>query len=191
MAAPAVDISVDPETGIWTTGGLPMLYSLRHFLMGLLRTVRSAIGAAAADAQFYAADHEAAERWCAAQAERLGLSGIALFHFYMQRLSERGWGMFDGSGIDPATGTGRVPLRHSAFVADAGITGRRVSAFCTGWAPGALAWVGRSQARDWRLRGEEMRCASEGHGICEILVTQETDADNCDETAATRLPAGP
>lgn len=188
MAAPAVDISVDPATGIWMTDGLPMLYVPRHFLMGLLRTVRDAIGPAAADAQFHRAGSVAAERWCAAQAERLGLTGIAVFHFYMQRLSERGWGLFDGAAIDPATGTGRVVLRHSAFVADAGITGTKVCAFCAGWAPGALSWVARSEGKEWRLRGEEIRCASEGHETCEIIVTPVTETDGADGRATTRLP---
>lgn len=189
MTAPAVDISVDPETGAWMTDGLPMLYVPRHFLMGVLETVRTAIGRDAADAYFYTAGHAAAERWCAAQAERLGLSGIAVFHFYMQRLSERGWGLFDGSGIDPDTGTGTVVLRHSAFVAHAGIIGARTCSFCAGWAPGALAWVGRSQGRDWRLRGTEMRCAAEGHETCEIVVTQEPQAGQPDGAAGARAPA--
>ena len=188
MAAPAIDISVDPATGIWTTDGLPMLYVPRHFLMGILGSVREAIGVAAADAHFYAAGHVAAERWCAAQAARLGLSGMAVFHFYMQRLSERGWGVFDGAGIDPATGTGHVLLKHSAFVADAGVTGTKVCAFCAGWAPGALAWVGRSQGHDWRLHGEEIRCASEGHGSCEIRVMPESEAQRDRGAAVTPRP---
>lgn len=188
MAVPAIDISVDPATGVWTTDGLPMLYVPRHFLLGILDTVRGALGVAAADGQFYTAGYLAAERWCAAQAARLGLSGMAVFHFYMQRLSERGWGVFDGTGIDPATGTGRVLLSHSAFVADAGVTGRKVCGFCAGWAPGALAWVGRSQGHDWRLHGEEIRCASEGHGSCEIRVMPASEAQRDGGAPVMRRP---
>lgn len=170
MAKPEVEISVDPETGVWTTDGLPMLYVPRHFLMGLLRTVREAVGEAEADRAFYRSSSAAAYRWCELEAGHLGLSGMDVFHFYMQRLSARGWGLFDGSGIDPQSGTGIVTLRHSSFVADAG-PGAKACGFCAGWAPGALEWVGRSQGLDWRLAGHEARCAAEGFAQCELVVT--------------------
>jgi hypothetical protein len=169
MASPSVEISVDPETGVWTTDGLPMLYVPRHFLMGLLRTVREAVGEAAAERAFYRSSAEAAYRWCDMEAHHLGLAGIDVFHHYMQRLSARGWGLFDGSGIDPATGTGIVTLRHSAFVADAG-PGAKACGFCAGWAPGALEWVGHSQGRNWRLTGHESACAAEGFPGCTLVV---------------------
>ncbi len=170
MAAPAVPISVDPATGAWTTDGMPMLYVPRHFLMGLLRTVREALGEDAAQRQFYASCHDAAYRWCEMEARHTGLAGMAVFHRYMRRLSERGWGLFDGAGIDPATGTGLVLLRHSAFVADAGTAGGKACGFCAGWAPGALAWVAASEGRNWRLTGREQRCAAEGFAHCELAV---------------------
>lgn len=170
MAAPLVDISVDPDTGVWTTDGLPMLYVPRHFLMGLLRTVREALGEAAAEEHFHRSTADAAYRWCEMEARHLGMAGMDVFHFYMQRLSARGWGLFDGSGIDPATGTGQVTLRQSAFVADAGQTGRKACGFCAGWAPGALMWVGRSQGHEWRLAGHEARCAAQGFAACELMV---------------------
>lgn len=173
MAAPAVPISVDPETGVWTTNGMPMLYVPRHFLTGLIRTVREALGEDAAQRHFHTSCADAAYRWCAMEARQTGLTGIDVFHHYMRRLSERGWGLFDGSGIDAATGIGRVLLRHSAFVADVGPTGHKVCGFCTGWAPGALAWVGASQGRDWRLTGHELRCAAEGFPHCELTVEAE------------------
>jgi hypothetical protein len=169
MAAPAVEISVDPETGAWNTDGMPMLYVPRHFLMGLLRTVRTAIGEAEAARAFHRTSAAAAYRWCELEAAQTSLAGMAVFHHYMQRLSSRGWGLFDGSGIDPATGTGIVTLRHSAFVADAG-AGDKACGFCAGWAPGALEWVGQSQGRDWRLAGHEARCAAQGFAECHLVV---------------------
>jgi len=170
MAAPSVQITVDPETGAWTTDGMPMLYVPRHFLMGLLRTVREALGEEAAQRQFYRSCHDAAYRWCEMEARRTGLAGMAVFHHYMRRLSERGWGRFDGSAIDPATGTGHVVLLHSAFVADAGPAGGKACGFCAGWAPGGLAWVAASEGRGWRLAGRERQCAAEGFARCEFAV---------------------
>jgi predicted hydrocarbon binding protein len=170
MAAPRVNISVDPDTGVWTTDGMPMLYVPRHFLMGLLASVREALGEEAAQRQFYAACHDAAYRWCAMEASQTGLAGMDVFHHYLRRLSERGWGLFDGAGIDGASGTGRVTLRHSAFVASSGPSGGKACGFCAGWAPGALAWVAASQGRNWRLGGRELRCAAEGFAACEFAV---------------------
>ena len=170
MAAPRVDISVDPATGAWTTDGMPMLYVPRHFLMGLVRTVREALGEEAAQRQFYQSCHDAAYRWCEMESRATGLAGIAVFHHYMRRLSERGWGLFDGGGIDPATGTGIVRLSHSSFVADAGQHGKKTCGFCAGWAPGALAWVAASQNLGWRLTGRETRCAAEGFAACDFVV---------------------
>lgn len=185
MADPAVKISVDPDTGVWSTDGLPMLYVPRHFLMGLLRTTREALGEALADERLYSAGFDAAERWCEMEAAHLGLRGMDVFHFYMQRLSQRGWGLFDGSGIDPATGTGVVTLRHSSFVADAGMDGHKHCGFCAGWAPGALTWVGKSLGLGWALTGYESRCAAEGHAACELVVTQANTAGGISSTLAT------
>lgn len=180
MAAPAVQIEVDPHTGGWSTDGMPMLYVPRHFLMGLIRVVREALGEDAAQRHFDASCAAAAYRWCELEAGRTGLTGIAVFHHYMSRLSERGWGRFDGSGIDPATGTGRVVLRDSSFVADAGPTGRKECRFCAAWAPGALAWVSDTEQRGWRLAGHEARCAAEGFPHCELAVdATQTGADPC------------
>lgn len=170
MADPAVRIDVDPATGAWTTDGMPMLYVPRHFLMGLIRTVRDALGEDAAMRQFHQSSAQAAYRWCAMESAATGLAGLDVFHHYMRRLSQRGWGLFDGRGIDPRTGTGIVTLRHSSFVAEAGQTGAKTCGFCAGWAPGALAWVSDTQSLGWRLAGREARCAAEGFAHCELAV---------------------
>jgi hypothetical protein len=33
MANPSVPIKIDPDTGIWSTDGLPMIYMPRHFVV--------------------------------------------------------------------------------------------------------------------------------------------------------------
>ena len=100
-----------------------------------------------------------------------------VFHHYMSRLSQRGWGRFDGSGIDPASGCGRVTLRHSCFVyhyqakAGGAKAGRKVCYMCTGWFPGALEWVGRNIGAQWSLTAREVACAAEGHDRCAFEIS--------------------
>jgi hypothetical protein len=131
--------------------------------------VREALGEEEAMRAFHRSTAAAAYRWCDLESARSGLSGMDVFHHYMQRLSARGWGLFDGAGIDATTGTGTVMLRHSSFVADAG-PGGKACGFCAGWAPGALEWVARARGLDWRLAGHEARCAAEGFAHCELSV---------------------
>ena len=117
---PEVPIDVDPETGVWTTDGLPMLYLPRHFFINNHLAIEQALGRAAYAKLLYTAGHRSAYYWCEQAAARHRLAGIGVFHHYLSRLSQRGWGRFDGGGIDPQTGTGEVRVTHSCFVAHAG-----------------------------------------------------------------------
>ncbi len=44
MAAPQVPIDVDPETGVWSSDDLPMLFVPRHFLINNHRAMEEALG---------------------------------------------------------------------------------------------------------------------------------------------------
>ncbi len=177
MAAPEVPIEVDPETGVWTTDGLPMVYVPRHFLVDNHRAVEAALGVEAYAKLLYDAGYDSAYAWCETEARTHGLSGMDVFHHYMRRLSQRGWGRFDGSGIDPASGCGRVTLRHSCFVYHYGTkaggtkVGRKVCYMCAGWFPGALDWVGRNIGAQWSLTAREIACAAEGHDRCTFEIS--------------------
>ena len=171
---PAVPIEVDAATGIWRTDGLPMLYMPRHFFINNHAAVEQALGRAAYAELLYQAGHRSAYQWCEQQAATLGLAGIDVFHHYMRRLSERGWGQFDGSAIDPESRTGTVRVRHSCFVehVDPTAAGRRCYMFA-GWPAGALAWVGRNLGQgDVDRRAEEAQCAADGDQVCVFAVTQ-------------------
>ncbi len=169
MADPQVPIEVDAETGVWSTDGLPMLYVPRHFFVNNHLAVEAALGREVYGGSLYAAGYRSAYSWCEAEALTHGLSGMAVFHHYMKRLSQRGWGRFDGREIDPETGCGRVRLDHSCFVLHpgSGALGKRCY-MCAGWFPGALDWVGRD--RGWALTAEEVGCAGEGHDHCSFEV---------------------
>ncbi len=168
MGDPQVPIDVDEKTGIWTTDGLPMIYLPRHFFINNQNVVEDAIGRAAYARQLYASGHKSAHSWCAHEAKVHGLTGMAVFHHYLKRLSQRGWAQFDGGSIDPETGCGEVRVKNSCFVL--GNAENRPGKLCylfTGCFPGALAWVaGESTDGPHTLTCEETRCANEGGGEC-------------------------
>ncbi|MBT5267222.1 MAG: 4-vinyl reductase [Rhodospirillaceae bacterium] len=178
MAKPQVPIEVDPETGIWSTDGMPMLYLPRHSFVNNHLEVEAALGREAYAASLYRSGYKSAYTWCEAEAKTHGLSGMTVFHHYMKRMSQRGGGLFDGAGIDPATGLGFVRLEHSCFVLHHGSelsggtgaeTGSKLCYMCAGWFPGALDWVGRDLG--WALSSKEVSCAGEGHDHCRFEVT--------------------
>lgn len=167
MARPEVPIQVDPETGVWTTDAMPMLYVPRHFLVANHLAVEEALGRKAYTELLYAAGYRSARAWCAREAETHGLTGMAVFFHYMHRLSQRGWGQFDGREIDPLSGCGRLSVHHSCFVLQLGAQRRGKLCFMfAGWAPGALSWVGDNLGRQMQVHAEETRCAGEGDPVC-------------------------
>ena len=60
MAAPEIAIDVDPDTGIWRTDNLPMVYLPRHFLVNNHRAVEDALGIDAYRAILQAATEKSA-----------------------------------------------------------------------------------------------------------------------------------
>lgn len=171
MAEPRVPIDVDPETGVWSTDGLPMLYVPRHFFLNNHAMIEDALGQEPYARCLYDAGYKSAYAWCAHEAEVQGLDGMAVFHHYMDRLSRRGWGLFDGSGIDAATGCGEVHLRNSCFALHAGTNAnRKLCYMCVGWFPGALDWVAEAAGRTTKLHAEEIACAGEGRDLCVFRV---------------------
>ena len=173
MAAPPVPIEVHPETGVWTTDGLPMLYFPRHFFMNNHAAVETALGREAYAALLFTAGHTSAWQWCEAEAATHGLAGAKVFHHYMRRLSQRGWGRFTTMEIEPAAGRARVRVDHSCFALHFGVgAGRKVCYMFAGWFPGALAWVAQSEGRLLELACEEAQCAAEGeadHCLFEVV----------------------
>jgi hypothetical protein len=43
MANPSVPIKIDPDTGIWSTDGLPMIYMPRHFFVNNHLAIEAAL----------------------------------------------------------------------------------------------------------------------------------------------------
>jgi predicted hydrocarbon binding protein len=172
MSHARVPIEIDPETGVWTTDGMPMLYVPRHFFLNNHLAVEQALGQDRYARLLYDAGRESAYVWCEKEAQTHGLSGVQVFHHYMLRLSQRGWGRFTPIELEPAHGAARVKVEHSAFVYHlGGDAGRKVCYMFAGWFPGALAWVARDQGWVLDLQCREVQCAAEagsGHCVFEV-----------------------
>lgn len=173
MTGPNVPIEVDPESGVWSTDGLPMLYMPRHFFINNHLAIEHALGRERYAKLLYDSGYKSAYSWCDSESDAQGLSGMAVFHHYMKRLSQRGWGQFDGSRIDPGTGCGEVHVSHSCFVRHLGQeAGRKLCYMFAGWFPGSLDWTCRNRQRDRGLRVEEVACGGEGHEGCVFVVAR-------------------
>jgi len=172
---PQLPIDVDPQTGVWTTDALPMLYVPRHFFTNNHVAVEEALGIETYADILYKAGYKSAYHWCDKEAEKHGIVGMAVFEHYLKRLSQRGWGLFDIVESDPQSAMARVHLRHSSFVlAQPGKHGKLCYMFA-GWFAGALDWVNdtapESAKKGPRSRSVETQCAAEGCEHCVFEVS--------------------
>ncbi len=163
---PAVPIHVDPDTGVWTTDGLPMLYVPRHSILNNHWLVEEALGPATYARVLYVAGHRSAYSWAQTESEVYGLRGFDVFFHYMDRLSQRGYGQFTVQDLDTRTGAARIRLDHSAFVLGAPEEAgdRRLCYMFAGWFPGSLEWAAQDLGLSARLACEEVQCAGAGEG---------------------------
>jgi hypothetical protein len=166
MAAPQIPIDVDPATGVWTTDALPMIYVPRHYFVNLQTAMAQVLGDEAYHARMYEEGRKAAFEWCAGVSKASGMRGLDVFHHYMRRLSQRGWGLFHPEHVDLAEGSARIRLENSIMALHLGQTGRRQCVMYAGWGPGALAWAAHDMGTPLTLTGEETQCASQGHAHC-------------------------
>jgi predicted hydrocarbon binding protein len=179
---PLVPIDVDPDTGIWSSDGLPMLYVPRHFFANNHVAIERALGVAEYSAILYGAGYDSAHTWCDKVAASHGGDAVSVFRHYLTRLSQRGWGQFELQHIDPPRAAATVNLRHSSMVLGRpGETGRLCYMF-SGWFAGALDWVCDRQAIALRSHSHETACCAEGHEHCTFTVSARTDG------AGPRIP---
>jgi predicted hydrocarbon binding protein len=101
------------------------------------------------------------------------MSGIEVFHHYMRRITQRGWGQFDVLDVAPEAGTAHVRLRNSAMVDEAHRnSGRKVCYMFASWLEGSLEYVAASAGRKQSLKAREVYCQAEGtHDHCLFEVT--------------------
>ena len=93
-----------------------MILVPQHFFLNNHVAVEEALGPDRLAGILRPAGHRSAYHWCEKEAAHHGLTGVAVFHHYMARITQRGWGQFEVLDVDPERGTARVRLRNSAFV---------------------------------------------------------------------------
>jgi predicted hydrocarbon binding protein len=163
---PQVPIEVDAGTGQWSVDGVPMILVPRHFFVNNHAAVEAALGAEKYAEILFAAGHKSAYVWCEMEAKTHGLKGIAVFHHYMKRLSQRGWAQFTVESVEPQTGRARIRVEHSVFVQEKKAKAKACYMF-RGWFPGSLEWVAASARKKLKLTSTETQCAAEGrHDHC-------------------------
>ncbi|MET1026406.1 MAG: DUF5943 domain-containing protein [Dongiaceae bacterium] len=176
MAAPEIDIDVDPATGIWRTDNLPMVYLPRHFLVNNHRAVEDALGIEAYRTILRAATEKSALHWCEVQARTYSLNPEQTFRHYFNRLSQRGWGRFVIDDLNIAEGRGRIALSQSVFALEFGPgMDRRVCYMFEGFMIGAFRYVLERDRKLVRVNCQETRCAAhDTHDACRF----DFSADN-------------
>lgn len=166
--APEMPIEVDTETGVWTTDALPMLYVPRHFFVNNHIAIEQEIGPERYAEILYGAGYKSAWHWCEKESALHGLAGEEVFEHYMNRLSQRGWGIFTIEDLNLESGTARIRLDHSAFVYVYGKVDRKVDYMFTGWFAGAMDQINAASGHALKTRAEQTQSAAENscdHGV--------------------------
>jgi predicted hydrocarbon binding protein len=177
MGRPQVPIEVDDASGVWSVDGMPMILVPRHFFVNNHVAIEAALGVEEYARLLFEAGHRSAYVWCEQEARTHGLTGVEVFHHYMRRLSQRGWGQFTVESLDAGDGQARVSVANSAFVLAHRGAPRRTCYMFRGWFPGALEVVGTLLGTRLKLDAEEVQCAAEGvHERCVFEVTPRATA---------------
>jgi len=174
MGKPQIDIEVDDVTGRWLVDSLPMILVPQHFFLNNHYAVEAVLGAQKLEEVLWPAGHRSAYFWCEQEAAYHGMSGVEVFHHYMRRITQRGWGQFDVVDLMPEAGTAHVRLRHSAMVdATRRQSGRKVCYMFAGWLEGSLEYVAASAGHKLSVTAREVHCEAEGtHDHCLFEVVQ-------------------
>ncbi len=159
--APQMPISVDAETGVWTTDALPMLYVPRHFFINNHQAIEDELGAEKYAELLYKAGYKSAWHWCQEESQQHNLKGELVFEHYMTRLSQRGWGIFVTEFLDLKAGMARIRLTHSAFVYHYGQVNRKVDYMFTGWFAGAMDQIAESMGYEVKTVAIQTQCEAE------------------------------
>jgi hypothetical protein len=163
---PNIDIVVDPDTGVWSSDGLPMIYAPRHWIVGINKEVEAALGREAFVSLMYRSSYRAAQHWCAQQAADFGITGLDLFRRYLSKSSERGLAQF--SLLDDGLNAGSLKvevrnscyvLHHRQFAEGALCESTQCFAFAGSFA-GAANWLAKSNGMEEVFRGVERECAA-------------------------------
>src|ERR1043166_5189805 len=118
MGKPQVDILVDDLTGRWSVDALPMILVPQHFFLNNHRAIEAVLGPERLAEVLRPAGYRSAYYWCEREAAHHRLRGLDVFHHYMRRLTQPGWGQFKPEDIDLDAGRALIRVDNSAFVDD-------------------------------------------------------------------------
>ena len=173
MGNPQISIQVNDKTGVWSVDGMPMILVPRHFFVNNHVAIEAALGKRRYARELFVAGHRSAYVWCQQEALTHGILGIEIFHHYMKRLSQRGWGQFHVERIDAEGGRAVIRVEHSVFVLERQEGRRRkVCYMFSGWFCGALEFLAEGLGVKLKASARETQCAAEGdHAHCVFHVT--------------------
>jgi predicted hydrocarbon binding protein len=96
---------------------------------------------------------------------------VDIFHHYMRRLSQRGWGQFKVVNVSPDEGLAEVKVSNSAFVDEERRgAGRKLCYMFAAWLEGSLEYVAAASDKPRKLIAREVSCAAEGNDHCTFKV---------------------
>lgn len=170
---PVVQIDVDEASGIWRTDGLPMVYVPRHFMVNMHNEIEQTLGRPAYVALLERSGAKSARYWCQNQADQLDLSAPEIVEHYLKRLSERGWGRFSITAMNPAKLTAQITLQDSIYVLEE--RGQSVEPICymfEGFLIGAMQFLCDAQGIvPKEITCRESECAAMGAPECRFDVS--------------------
>lgn len=176
---PLVPIDVDPDTGIWSSDKLPMLYVPRHFFVNNHVAIEQALGRDVYSHLLYGAGHKSAYSWCDKVSPTQGGDSLDVFRHYLTRLSQRGWGLFELLKVDPSSASAIVRLRHSSMVLGRPGEHGKLCYMFSGWFAGAMDWVCDTKGIALHSHSEETSCQAGGHEYCTFTITALSDKSSC------------
>lgn len=159
-------VNVDPDTGTWSVDDFPMILLPRHYWAAIMEAVESRCGEQETAQIYFDATYRSAYVWCQQEALTHQLTGVAVFHHYMRRMSERGWGRFSVASVDPISGQAHVVLAHSAIALARPDAGRATCHSFNGALCGSMEYVAESAGRTLSLHAVETECLANGDARC-------------------------
>jgi hypothetical protein len=176
MMNPLLPVHVGQDSCVWRTDGLPMHYVPRPFFASNHAAVEAALGREKYAEILYHAGYKSAGHWCGKEARIHGITGMAVFEHYLERLSQGGWGRFSAIEADPSAGCADVRLDGSAFVLAQAETcaATKICHMFSGRLAGAMGWVGEQMHENGGTPIQaiccETQCGAEGYDHCVFAV---------------------
>jgi hypothetical protein len=149
------------STQIDDTNAMPMMYVPRDFFTNTQLAIEDAIGYDKYAEILYDAGYKSAYHWCEKEAELNHLSGIAVFEHYLNRLSQRGWGVFSFEFVNADTGNAEIKLEYSSFVLSQPEKPGKLCNMFAGWFAGAMDWCTKRKGHYAHTNCEGIDCAAQ------------------------------